>query len=148
MVAFYIPFTQTVFELQAFTMRYSLLTCVSLAQALVIRQEPAFAPGADGKYTISAPGIKAQFIDYGASLTNLYVKDKNGKDVDVVLGYDDIDFYRNHFLVNLSSCHMPSLTLVQPSTLVIQFTIPSLAATSTASVTPSTQSTTQPTTPK
>jgi aldose 1-epimerase len=50
-------------------------------------------PDEDGRYTISAPGIKAQFIPYGASLTNLYVKDKNGEDVDVVLGYDDVDYY-------------------------------------------------------
>jgi hypothetical protein len=27
-------------------------------------------------------------------LTNLFVKDKNGEDVDVVLGYDDVDYYR------------------------------------------------------
>jgi aldose 1-epimerase len=51
------------------------------------------APAADGRYTISAPGIKAQFIPYGASLTNLFVKDKNGKDIDVVLGYDDANYY-------------------------------------------------------
>ncbi|KAK7743378.1 hypothetical protein SLS62_010615 [Diatrype stigma] len=50
-------------------------------------------PGEDGKYTIKAPGIKAQFIPYGATLTNLFVKDKNGEDVDVVLGYDDVDYY-------------------------------------------------------
>ncbi|KAK1776212.1 galactose mutarotase-like domain-containing protein [Copromyces sp. CBS 386.78] len=49
--------------------------------------------GPDGKYTIAAPGIKAQFIPYGATLTNLFVKDKNGKDIDVVLGYDDVDYY-------------------------------------------------------
>jgi galactose mutarotase-like enzyme len=35
-----------------------------------------------------------QFIPYGATLTNLFVKDKNGEDVDVVLGYDDVDYYR------------------------------------------------------
>ena len=51
-------------------------------------------PGPDGKYTIAAPGIKAQFIPYGATLTNLFVKDKSGKDIDVVLGYDDVDYYR------------------------------------------------------
>ncbi|KAI1345714.1 aldose 1-epimerase [Xylaria sp. FL0043] len=49
--------------------------------------------GADGKYTIISSGIKAQFIPYGATLTNLFVKDKNGKDVDVVLGYDDPAYY-------------------------------------------------------
>ena len=41
------------------------------------------------KYTISAPGINASFIPYGARLTNLFVNDKNGNPQDVVLGYDD-----------------------------------------------------------
>ena len=40
------------------------------------------------KYTISAPGINASFISYGATLTNLYVNDKNGNPQDVVVGYD------------------------------------------------------------
>jgi hypothetical protein len=38
--------------------------------------------------------IHYQFIPYGATLTNLFVKDKNGEDIDVVLGYDDVDYYR------------------------------------------------------
>lgn len=37
---------------------------------------------------------RPQFIPYGASLTNLFVKDKNGSDIDVVLGYDDVSYYR------------------------------------------------------
>ncbi|KAL8712663.1 MAG: hypothetical protein Q9220_003195 [cf. Caloplaca sp. 1 TL-2023] len=45
------------------------------------------------KYTISAPGINATFIPYGARLTNLYVNDKNGKPQDVVLGFDDAADY-------------------------------------------------------
>ena len=40
------------------------------------------------KYTISAPGINASFIPYGATLTNLFVPDKDGNPQDVVLGYD------------------------------------------------------------
>lgn len=35
-----------------------------------------------------------KFITYGASITNLWVKDKWGNDIDIVLGYDDINFYR------------------------------------------------------
>ncbi|KAI1179523.1 aldose 1-epimerase [Nemania sp. FL0916] len=50
-------------------------------------------PGPDGKYTISSRNLKAQFIPYGATLTNLFVKGKDGKEVDVVLGYDDIAYY-------------------------------------------------------
>ena len=41
------------------------------------------------KYTISAPGINASFIPYGARITNLYVNDKDGNPQDVVLGYDN-----------------------------------------------------------
>ncbi|KAL8925582.1 MAG: hypothetical protein Q9208_003474 [Pyrenodesmia sp. 3 TL-2023] len=48
------------------------------------------------KYTITAPGINATFIPYGARLTNLYVNDKNGDPQDVVLGYDNVsDYIRN-----------------------------------------------------
>ncbi|KAK4225217.1 aldose 1-epimerase [Podospora fimiseda] len=75
-------------------MKFSTLIMASLVKAATItRQTEVPAPGPDGKYTISAPGIKAQFIPYGATLTNLYVKDKNGQDIDVVLGYDDLDWY-------------------------------------------------------
>lgn len=45
------------------------------------------------KYTISAPGINATFIPYGATLTNLYVNDKNGNPQDIVLGYDNAEDY-------------------------------------------------------
>lgn len=65
----------------------------------------AQAPDADGRYTISTPQIKAQFIPYGATLTNLIVKDKNGKDVDVVLGYDDADFYGMFLCSRIQSLH-------------------------------------------
>ncbi|KAJ1338075.1 aldose 1-epimerase [Microdochium nivale] len=66
-------------------MKASIISCL-LASATSVA-------AAGKKYTIEANGIKAQFIPYGATLTNLFVKDKSGKDVDVVLGYDDADFY-------------------------------------------------------
>lgn len=47
------------------------------------------------KYMLSAPGINASFIGYGARLTNLYVTDKNGTSQDVVLGYDQGSKYVN-----------------------------------------------------
>ncbi|KAF2834663.1 aldose 1-epimeras-like protein [Patellaria atrata CBS 101060] len=53
----------------------------------------AVEPDESGRYTLTADGIKAQFIPYGASLTNLFVKDKNGVDRDIVLGYDNTSFY-------------------------------------------------------
>ena len=54
------------------------------------------------KYTISAPGINASFIPYGATLTNLFVPDKNGNAQDVVLGYDSGTAYLNDTETNHS----------------------------------------------
>ncbi|KAK3948738.1 galactose mutarotase-like domain-containing protein [Pseudoneurospora amorphoporcata] len=74
----------------------SIITFLALLmEAATVLSAPgkSIKAGPDGKYTITAPGIKAQFIPYGATLTNLFVKDKNGKDIDVVLGYDDVDYY-------------------------------------------------------
>lgn len=39
-----------------------------------LAQPGAPKPDAQGRYTLEAPGIKAQFIPYGATLTNLWVK--------------------------------------------------------------------------
>lgn len=47
------------------------------------------------KINITADGITATFIPYGARLTNLIVNDRNGKPQDVVLGYDDATQYLN-----------------------------------------------------
>ncbi len=52
-----------------------------------LAQSPS-APSVFTKYTISAPGINASFIPYGATLTNLMILDKNGNPQDIVLGYD------------------------------------------------------------
>lgn len=119
------------FQLPKSTMRFPTLSIAALAQTAAVCGQLALAPGADGKYTISAPGIKAQFIDYGASLTNLYVKDTNGNDVDVVLGYDDINYYREIYPPSAQAAWF--LTILQPRTRAIQSTTPFLAATSTGS---------------
>lgn len=50
-------------------------------------------PDADGKYHISAKGIRASFIPYGASVTNLFVKGKDGVERDIVLGFDKASTY-------------------------------------------------------
>ena len=40
--------------------------------------------------------MKARLINYGATLVNLYVPDKDGKVEDVVLGFDKLeDYYEN-----------------------------------------------------
>lgn len=48
-------------------------------------------------YVISnSKGMSAKVIQYGAILTELFVPDKNGKAVDVVLGYDTLEpYYEN-----------------------------------------------------
>ncbi|MCI6243682.1 MAG: galactose mutarotase [Agathobacter sp.] len=49
-------------------------------------------------YTIeNENGIKAEITDYGAALVSLTVKDKTGKDTDVVLGYDSAEEYERQF---------------------------------------------------
>ena len=58
------------------------------------REEPIpLGPDKDGKYTIQSEGIRAQFIPYGASLTNLFIKDAKGIERDIVLGYDNATAY-------------------------------------------------------
>lgn len=50
-------------------------------------------PDADGKYEISAEGIRGLFIPYGASITNLFINDTNGLERDIVLGFDNASYY-------------------------------------------------------
>lgn len=49
---------------------------------------PAFSGNMFQKYNLSANGIRASFIPYGARCTNMYVKDRNGNYQDIVVGYD------------------------------------------------------------
>ncbi|KAK3052965.1 hypothetical protein LTR09_006029 [Extremus antarcticus] len=54
---------------------------------------PPFSGNMFQKYNLEAEGIKATFIPYGARLTNLYVKDRDGAWQDVVVGYDNPKAY-------------------------------------------------------
>lgn len=54
---------------------------------------PVRKPDANGKYTLTAPGIRAQFIPYGASITNLFINSTAGKEIDIVLGFDNATYY-------------------------------------------------------
>ncbi|THY81264.1 galactose mutarotase-like protein [Aureobasidium pullulans] len=47
----------------------------------------------NGKYEISSEGIRAQFIPYGASITNLFIRDVHGIERDIVLGWDNATYY-------------------------------------------------------
>jgi aldose 1-epimerase len=51
------------------------------------------APDQDGKYTLQSEGIRAQFIPYGASLTNLFILDQHGVERDIVMGFDNASHY-------------------------------------------------------
>lgn len=50
---------------------------------------PPFSGDPFQKYYLSAKGINATFIPYGARLTSLFVNDKNGNPQDVAVGYDE-----------------------------------------------------------
>jgi len=75
------------------------LQALSLAAAfllpLVAAGSDASAPQADsdGKYWIRANGISAAFIPYGASISNLLIKDQHGIERDVVAGFDNASYY-------------------------------------------------------
>lgn len=48
------------------------------------------------KYTITnVCGVSASIITYGATLTNIFVPDKNGDFSDILVGFDDIDGFVN-----------------------------------------------------
>lgn len=51
------------------------------------------SPDANGKYWLNSTGISAAFIPYGASISNLLIKDKNGIERDIVLGFDNASYY-------------------------------------------------------
>lgn len=47
----------------------------------------------EGKYTIESEGIRIDFTTHGAAVTNLWLADKNGDEIDIVLGLDHADMY-------------------------------------------------------
>jgi aldose 1-epimerase len=49
----------------------------------------------EGKYVIESEGIRLAFTNYGAALTNLWVNDTDGQEIDIVLGLDHADMYLN-----------------------------------------------------
>ncbi len=60
-----------------------------------------FGVTADGRelflYTLeNSKGMKAEITNYGANLVNLFVPDAKGEVADVVLGYDDVEGYKDN----------------------------------------------------
>ena len=64
-----------------------------------VQQEP-FGSTRDGrpvdKFTLRRDAMEAEVITYGATLRALRVPDRQGKTVDVVLGYDDVSGYEEN----------------------------------------------------
>lgn len=50
-------------------------------------------PDADGKYELHGINIRANFIPYGASISNLFINDTRGIERDVVGGFDNATYY-------------------------------------------------------
>ncbi|KAL2073085.1 hypothetical protein VTL71DRAFT_10409 [Oculimacula yallundae] len=53
----------------------------------------ALGPDENGKYTITGTGIRAQFVPYGAAISNLFLNDTSGIERDVVTGWDNASYY-------------------------------------------------------
>ena len=47
----------------------------------------------EGKYVIQAEGIRVGFTSYGAAVTNVWVNNTHGRELDVVLGLDHAEMY-------------------------------------------------------
>jgi hypothetical protein len=56
------------------TMRFIPAAFVASVVSSTIAHPGSPHPDAQGRYTLEAEGIKAQFIPYGATLTNMWVK--------------------------------------------------------------------------
>jgi len=47
----------------------------------------------EGKYVIQAEGIRLAFSNHGATLSNFWINNTNGEEIDIVLGLDHADSY-------------------------------------------------------
>jgi aldose 1-epimerase len=74
---------------------FSLLAATAAAQSYnaTPSSNSTTGPDANGKYEISAEGIRGLFIPYGASIANLFINDTNGIERDIVLGFDNASHY-------------------------------------------------------
>ncbi len=75
-------------------MRFNALSLGALLLPLVSAQNSSSpGPDKDGKYWIYGKGISASFIPYGASVSNLMIKDQYGIPRDLVGGFDNASYY-------------------------------------------------------
>jgi aldose 1-epimerase len=99
-------------------MRFSTLPLFAVA-ALAQNSSSPSGPDEHGKYEISAEGIRGLFIPYGASVTNLFVKGKDGVERDIVLGFDDAAEYEGEVHPHLGGVPGRYANRIKNSTFVI-----------------------------
>lgn len=75
------------------TLLSSALWVSSIAAQATSNTTSVPGPDADGKYTISGTNIRASFVPYGASISNLFLNDTSGIERDIVTGWDNASYY-------------------------------------------------------
>jgi hypothetical protein len=69
------------------------LTATALIPSSWAQTSAGPAPGPDGKYVVTGMNIRATFIPYGASISNLFINDTSGVERDIVGGWDNATYY-------------------------------------------------------
>jgi aldose 1-epimerase len=77
----------------SFKLLAALSAFAATATASYATTNSTLGPDENGKYEISAKGIRGLFIPYGASISNLFINDTNGIERDIVLGFDNASHY-------------------------------------------------------
>lgn len=77
------------------TMLYFYTTIVPLYIFSIIAEASSVLIGTDssGKYMVQGRNIRATFISYGASVSNLFINDTHGIERDIVGGWDNATYY-------------------------------------------------------
>jgi aldose 1-epimerase len=69
------------------------VAALATVAAAARRNETSPQPDQNGKYWIHGDGIDAGFVPYGASISDLRIKDKHGVVRDIVAGWDNATYY-------------------------------------------------------
>src|ERR1700754_1029791 len=72
---------------------FSFCSCAYAQMSMGSNGTAGSGPDKDGKFLLESEGIRATFIPYGASISNLWIKDKHGIERDIVLGFDNATYY-------------------------------------------------------
>lgn len=89
------------------------------AAAATAQYDSPLGPDENGKYQISAEGIRGLFIPYGASVANLFIKGKDGVERDIVLGFDKASTYEGEEHPHLGGVPGRYANRIKNSTFVI-----------------------------